>query len=305
MQVSVALSDVEAMMLASLRANASEVSRKTAGAREAAQYHLSAGGQRIRANIALHAGLSAGLNAADATIIAAAVELLHNASLVHDDIQDRDELRRGQQAVWSRFGVNTAICTGDLFISAAYATLCRLDNARVLAPMILLMHERVSMAVDGQCADLQESAAIFSDTKKAIAHYQQIAVAKSGALLSLPLELVLLASGQPDYLPQARSAAEAFAIGYQIADDLQDVQSDGRAGTAAVGYNIVSVFKATGTTALSMEKARTLGLEKIDLAIALSGRLPFSIGARLGDYARQLRDVVDGYKSEEQIGGNE
>jgi hypothetical protein len=299
------LSAVEALMLASVQSSGPEVSRKSAGARAAAQYHLHAGGQRIRARIALDAGHAAGLSATDAVCIAAAVELLHNASLVHDDIQDHDELRRGQQAVWLRFGVNTAICVGDLLVSAAYATLSGLSDARALGPMILLMHERVSMAVDGQCADLQESAAVSCNGEQSLAQYQRIAAAKAGALLSLPLELVLLASGHAEFSAQARCAAEAFAIGYQITDDLHDVQNDLRSDPAASAYNIVAIFKANGSTIDSMEKARLLGLQKIDLAIQLSTRLPFNTGERLGDYARRLREVLVGYTSEAQISGNQ
>ncbi len=89
------------------------------------------------------------LSVANAVTIATTVELLHDASLVHDDVQNGDALRRGQKAVWFHFGVNAAICTRDLMLS--------------------------------------------------------------GALLSLPIELVLLDSGYDDYLPNALRAAEAFA----------------------------------------------------------------------------------------------
>lgn len=291
-------------MCAAIASSAPRALQKAEASRDAARYHLNAGGQRVRTRIALQAGLAAGLSPADAVTIAATVELLHNASLVHDDIQDRDELRRGQQAVWFRFGVNTAICTGDLLLSAAYATLCKLEDARALAQMILLVHERVAMAIDGQCADLGTSVATPVDSAIAIAEYQHIAAAKSGALLSLPLELVLLASGQQQYLPDAWHAAEAFAIGYQIVDDLHDVQSDLRNGAARSAYNIVSVFKANCTTDQAIEKARSLGREKIDFAILLARQLPFNTGERLGEYACQLRNVLDEYKLEASIGGN-
>lgn len=303
---------VETRMIESISANATTVSKKSLGAVDAAAYHLGAGGQRVRAKIALQAGLAVGLSATDAINIAAAVELMHNASLVHDDIQDRDEIRRGQQTVWFRFGVNTAICTGDLLLSAAYATLCKLENPHALASMVLLVHERTAMAIDGQCADLAagESFAVndigddVGDGSHAITRYQQIAIAKSGALLSLPIELVLLASGHKEYLPDARRAAEAFSVSYQIVDDLHDVQSDTCPHTARGALNIISVYKKAGHADRSAEKAKRLGLEQIDLAIASAKRLPHNAGAQLMDCAHQLRNVLSERKLEALIGDN-
>ena len=291
-------------MLGSIRSNAPKFSRETVGGVNAAAYHLTTGGQRVRAKIALQAGLAIGLSTTNAITIAATVELLHNASLVHDDIQDRDEVRRGQQAVWVRFGVNTAICAGDLLLSAAYATLCKLEDSRALANMILLVHERVATTIDGQSADLAAGASTLSDDVTALVRYQQIAIAKSGALLSLPIELVLLAAGQQEYLPHAWRAAAAFAVGYQIVDDLHDLQSDVSTGAAVSAYNIVSVLEATGSVNESIEKAKVLGLEKIDLAIVLAKRLPYNTGECLGAYAHQLRHVLVGHELEALTGGN-
>lgn len=291
-------------MLGSIRSNAPEFSSEIMGGVNAAAYHLTTGGQRVRARIALQAGLAIGLSTTNAITIAATVELLHNASLVHDDIQDRDEVRRGQQAVWVRFGVNTAICAGDLLLSAAYATLCNLEDSPPLADMILLVHERVATAIDGQSADLAAGSLIPSGDDSALVRYQQIAMAKSGALLSLPIELVLLAAGRQAYLADARRAAGAFAVGYQIVDDLHDLKIDASNRAAVSAYNVVSVFTATGSINESINKAKLLGFEKIDLAIGLAKRLPNNIGESLGDYAQQLRHVLAGHKSEALTSGS-
>jgi geranylgeranyl pyrophosphate synthase len=64
------------------------------------------GGRRIRARFAVHASLSLGLSLADASVLAATVELLHNASLVHDDLQDDDLLRHGVRTVGAVFGLS-------------------------------------------------------------------------------------------------------------------------------------------------------------------------------------------------------
>lgn len=283
---------VETRMIAAVGANTANVSLNSASARDAASYHLRVGGQRVRARLALHAGLALGISRADAVTIAASVELLHNASLVHDDIQDHDHLRRGHQAVWVQYGVNTAICTGDLLLSAAYAALCKLEDSRALPAMVLLVHERTATAIDGQCADLMASAEIESDIASAITRYQQIAIAKSGALLCLPIELALLASGQARYLTDARHAVEAFSIGYQIVDDLNDLQSDTGADPASSAFNIVSIYQASGSTDESIAAAKKIGLERLDAAIESAARLPCEAGACLIDYACRLRQLL-------------
>jgi geranylgeranyl pyrophosphate synthase len=295
---------VQEKMLLSIKSNATNLLKEKSASSNAAAYHLCAGGQRVRAKIALQAGLAVGLSSTNAIAIAATVELLHSASLIHDDIQDRDEVRRGQQAVWVRFGANTAICAGDLLLSAAYMMLCQLDDSRALANMILLVHERVAMAIEGQSADLLAGTLTFNDDATALLRYQQIAMAKSGALLGLPLELVLLAAGHQDHLPQVLHVIEAFAVGYQIADDLHDLQADVFSGPTKNVHNIISIFKETNSLDESLEKARMLGLEKIDLAIMLAKRLPYNIGECLADHAHQLRNVLLGLKSEAMIGGN-
>lgn len=284
---------VESRMIECISPNATRVSEKSTSALGAAEYHLAAGGQRIRAKLALHAGLSLGLTSTDAVTIATAVELLHNASLVHDDVQDRDHIRRGQKAVWAHFGLHTAICTGDLLLSAAYAALCRTEKLHALPAMIMLVHERTASAIDGQCADLMASFATPSDTASAISHYQKIAIAKSGALMCLPIELALVATGQERYLSDARQAVEAFSIGYQIADDLNDVHRDTDAVAAFGGFNIVSIYKALGCAEESVGNAKKIGRLHLEAAIDSAARLPCGAGAVLMDYACQLRQLLN------------
>lgn len=286
---------VEIRMIESISANtsrATRTARHSTSALDAAAYHLSAGGQRVRAKLALHAGLALGLSISDSVGIATSAELLHNASLVHDDIQDHDELRRGQKAVWAHFGVNTAICTGDLLLSSAYAALCKLENAHALAAMILLLHERTAIAIDGQCADLMAHADAAVDFASSIARYRQIAIAKSGALLCLPIELALLASREDLYLLDARHAVEAFAVGYQIVDDLNDVQSDTGVDTASSTLNIISICKAFGSTDSATKEAQKIGRQHLDTAIQSAMRLPRGSGALLIDYADSLRNFL-------------
>src|SRR6185295_17019159 len=97
--------------------------------------HLASGGKRLRARLALTALTALGGERAHGIAWAAACELLHNATLVHDDVQDGDELRRGQPTVWARHGVAQAINAGDLLFALPYLAVDHLaapDSLRYL-----------------------------------------------------------------------------------------------------------------------------------------------------------------------------
>lgn len=257
----------------------------SSGAALAATYHLGSGGQRVRGRLALSAGLALGLSRSDALCLAATAELLHNASLVHDDLQDRDAVRRSQSAVWSKFGANVAVCTGDLMLSAAYAALCEVTQLHNLAALLAVVHERVAGAITGQCAELCADPDKTASLEEDVAAYQCVAHAKSGALLSLPLELALLASGHGAWAKHAHDAARAFSVGYQVVDDLTDVDRDSLSGA----LNIIAVLQHSGCGAGAYAQARWLGLAQLDRAITLANELPLESGALLMALSLKLR----------------
>lgn len=261
--------------------SASQTNSAEPDAAHASRYHLQAGGERIRGRIAIHASLALGLSEPDALCLAASAELLHNASLVHDDLQDKDATRRGVPAVWKKYGPNVAICAGDLMLSAAYAALCGISVVHFLPALVALVHERTSLAVHGQCADLTAQ----KNTLATVDWYTSIASAKSGALLSLPLELALIAAGKNNWTRQARTAAEAFATAYQIADDLSDVVMDRESGS----MNIIFILESAGCGVDSTTIAQQLGTQHVDEAIRLSRSLPCDAGSVLAELSVALR----------------
>ncbi|NMM11085.1 MAG: polyprenyl synthetase [Polaromonas sp.] len=264
------------------------------GARSAAAYHLGAGGQRVRARLGLAAGLALGLSDNDVLCIATCAELMHNASLIHDDLQDRDHFRRGQQAVWAKYGGNIAICSGDFLLSAAYCALCTISQPAALPSLLALLHERTAMAIDGQCADL----AGLDAQADGVGLYTKIVMAKSGALLGLPLELALLASGYEDAVPVARQACENFAVGYQIFDDMEDLVGDAEridgGGNKRPALNIVLVSIQSQSRAAATLRARNLGLQHLALCESNAAKLPSGAGALLLGFSADMRRKLTG-----------
>jgi len=248
----------------------------TGDAGEAAALHLSAGGSRIRARLALHACSALRVPHEEAVAVAAACELLHNASLVHDDLQDRDTQRRGRDTVWRRYGDAAAICVGDLLLSAAYGALA--PTGAAAGQLITRMHQRVGAVIRGQCDDL----ALQGGTLTSLDTYERVAQGKSGPLLILPLELALVLGGRADAISVAVKAGSLFAVGYQAADDVEDVERD----ALNEEVNVVAVLAARGERN-PREAGRALAIERFRQCLVVAAMLPDNSGELLAWQARR------------------
>ncbi|MDP4837578.1 MAG: polyprenyl synthetase family protein [Burkholderiales bacterium] len=238
------------------------------------RYHFDSEASHARARLALTAGLALELSENICITLAASCELIHNASLLHDDIQDGDTLRRGKEAAWSHFDPSTAMCAGTLMLSAAFETVAQIDQNPQL--LVSHLHQRTADLIRGQTLDLA-----FSSKPVDLEGYLDIASSKSGSLIALPLELVMMTSHQLDALPIATQAGESFAIAYQIADDLNDVEDDLARGTC----NIVGVLQSAHVDrAQASAEALTLMQTHLHLAENYAAQLP----AHSGDFLISL-----------------
>jgi geranylgeranyl diphosphate synthase type II len=259
--------DVEAHLLRLVSAEASSVT-------DAARYHLSAGGARVRAQMGLEAARALGLSAATSLACAAAPELLHNASLVHDDLQDGDTLRRDKPAVWSLYGRDVAVSTGDLLISAAYMAIATHPKAGLA---LYAMHDAIAVTISGQA---------WESHAKTLSPEEHAAVAarKSGPLLALPIRLALIAAGAPGETSAIR-AGHAIAVAYQTIDDLADREADQASGAA----NICLSLEAAGHgPALARSIAREHAHAALSTARKDARELPHDAGAPFVTLADRL-----------------
>jgi len=258
---------------------------------QAVIHHLGTPGLRVRSQIVLHAADCLDVDAQSALAMATCCELLHNASLIHDDLQDRDHLRRGKQAVWSKFGDDVALCAGDLLLSSAYAALTEVTDAAVLPRLIALTHAAVAQTIRGQASSALPPHGDFDR----LAAYQAMAAAKSGPLLTLPFGLVFSYCNRPDLVATSARAVSAFSIAYQIADDLADIEADARTAIGAAA-NIVIVLEAAGGTDRTTAQARAvlLARTKLSEALAIAADLPNGTAAILSDLAARITHKLNG-----------
>lgn len=271
---------VEAQMRTLTRAAPSLAGEADGAAQRAVAHHLSSGGHRIRAQLAVHASLALELSAGDAVALATTAELAHNASLVHDDLQDRDTTRRGMATVWAAYGDGVAICAGDALLSAAYCALAAVSRTHLLPTLMTLLHRRITDACTGQCVDLTN----MPGQQMSFDHYKTTSALKSGSLLALPIELSLVAAGQSKAVPRASRAAELFAVAYQIFDDLKDVKTDLMRATAQPAMNVVAVMQACHP----LQDARALACQHALACLDEAAEASLSLPGQSGQLLRQL-----------------
>lgn len=197
-----------------------------------AQEHLGAGGKRIRARLALAAAEALGVEREAALGWAAAVELLHNATLLHDDVQDGDRTRRGRPTAWVRHGVPQAINAGDLMLMLPFLAVGRAQtDDDIRWHLCAALARRATDTVRGQAEELE----LLERGRLDQESFDRAVAGKTGALIALAVEgAALLAGRSPD---EARSLGDCFMpLGtlFQLQDDVVDLFGDkgrGRAGS--------------------------------------------------------------------------
>lgn len=185
--------------------------------------HLASGGKRIRAKLALAACSAMGVPSGDAHVWAAACELLHNATLVHDDLQDGDRVRRGSPTTWALYGAAQAINAGDLMLMLPYLVLDRMHCGDAVRWRLSYAIARMAeQTVRGQAAELELREHWRLDREA----YDRAAEGKTAGLLALPVAGAAILAGRD---ADAGWLAEHFGnIGllFQLQDDLVDLYGD-------------------------------------------------------------------------------
>ncbi|MCQ2388887.1 MAG: polyprenyl synthetase family protein [Kiritimatiellae bacterium] len=189
----------------------------------AMRWAVGAGGKRIRPQICLAAAVAAGGKAEDAVKPACAIELLHNYTLVHDDLpaMDDDRERRGKPSVWAKFGEANAILAGDALQALAFRVAA--DAPRNAAAVVAALGDRGVGVVAGQVEDVaREDASRPLDAESVDFVYAH----KTADLFVAAAQMGALAGGG-DAASVAKLGAYAFHLGlaFQFEDDLIDGDS--------------------------------------------------------------------------------
>jgi len=231
------------------------------GLDEAMRYSLLAGGKRVRPVLALATAEAVGRAPAEVMPLAAALELVHTYSLIHDDLpaMDDDELRRGRPTCHVAFGEGVAILAGDgLFAEALRILLER--QAGEPADLLVAARELVSSAgvngmVGGQFLDIAGDGPVDGESLR------RLHALKTGRLIGASVECVLLVTGmaEAETAPYRRFARELGVL-FQIVDDILDVTGDQQAIGKPSGSD-QRHGKSTYVSVFGIDRARELAAE--------------------------------------------
>ncbi|SHG50159.1 polyprenyl synthetase family protein [Halobaculum gomorrense] len=181
---------------------------------EEIEHVVLAGGKRVRPTVTLLACEAAGGDPEDAVDFAVGVELVHNASLVVDDIIDRSDVRRGTPSAWAQFGYGPAIVGSDGMLGEAFALFSADEQAmQVVAEAMVELGE-------GEATEL-----VAKPTNEE--EYMTLARRKTGALFRAAAELGAVAAGADGFTIEAFGEyAERVGVAFQIRDDVLDATAD-------------------------------------------------------------------------------
>jgi geranylgeranyl diphosphate synthase type I len=185
-----------------------------------------ASGKRIRPLLVLLTASAAGSDWEKALPAAAGVELVHNFSLIHDDIEDNSPLRRGRPTVWTKWGVSQAINAGDAMFTLAHLALLRLEtttNLQTALRATRLMQETCLQLTQGQYLDISYE----NRGDLTLDSYWPMVRGKTAALLSACTEIgAVVAGGNPETCKAYGDFGRFLGLAFQAQDDLLGIWGD-------------------------------------------------------------------------------
>lgn len=177
-------------------------------------------GKRLRPQLLLRTALEEGGPIECAIDAAVAIEILHNYSLVHDDIEDGDEIRHGRTTIWARYGIAHGINVGDGLCAISYLTLLHEEAGAPpdrVVEMLHVLHEANLRMCEGQGLDIE------FETKSLVSmpQYLEMIAGKTGALFAASCQLGALAAGAEKTRAERYGAlGRAYGLAFQIRDDV-------------------------------------------------------------------------------------
>lgn len=216
---------------------------------------VEAQGKRLRPLLVTLTAAAVGGDWQKALPAASAVELIHNFSLIHDDIEDGSLKRRGRATVWSKWGMEPAINAGDAMFALAYDSLVRLaesGNPETVVPAVKILTDACIQLTGGQHLDIS-----YEDARSLpLDSYWPMVTGKTASLLAASVQLGAICGGAgPETQNNLRRFGYSLGLGFQVKDDWLGIWGDE-----------TTTGKSTATDLISRKKTLPVlyGLERDD-----------------------------------------
>ena len=231
--------------------------------KESKIYHLNTGGSKFRCKVIFHVCKLYDISIKNAETIALTLENLHQASLIHDDIQDEDEIRRSFKTIWTKESIKKALLVGDMMIFESIKTLLNLENTSIEQLKLVFENclENLSLMVAAQnCElDLQKKEVCLSYEE-----YRTIVLHKTLPFFYLSFSIpAILSNVKKKEIINLKKELEEISLIYQIIDDYEDFEKK----------EIVNFFKLKDSLYEYLEdkdKIKKFLLSKVDEEIEIN-----------------------------------
>ena len=194
-------------------------------------YIVSAGGKRIRPRLVLLFAQALGFEGPQRFELAAIVEFIHTATLLHDDVVDESSLRRGRKTANALFGNAASVLVGDFLYSRAFQMMVSLDNLRVLE----VLADATNVIAEGEVLQLMN----MHDADLAVADYLRVIRFKTAKLFEASARLgAVIAGAQAAVEAACSDFGRSLGTAFQLVDDLLDYQGDSQTLGKNVGDDL-------------------------------------------------------------------
>ena len=272
-------------------------------------HHMGAGGKRIRPALCLLCCEALGGDADRALHFAAAVEILHNMFLVHDDVEDGDTVRRDAPTVWVKFGTANAVNLGDYMLGRAHAAILRSPvDAQTKVRLLAAFTDTYELTCRGQALDIN----LRGCENFTVPQYLEMVTLKTGHYLVLGMVGGAIIAGLDDSVVTAiQGLGRTMGPAFQVRDDLIDL-TEGKGRGGALGNDIregkPSILYAHALSAAGCaERKRLVAIMRKDRDETTEGDVKevIALYERVGslEFARTRADqlVQEAFQAIEQI----
>lgn len=249
-------------------------SKDPKGLYEPIGYTLASGGKRIRPTLAMIASSLFGGKEEEVLPAALALEVFHNFTLLHDDVMDRAEVRRGRPTVHVKWNDNTAILSGDQMLIEAYKLLSHVPTDKL--PQVLQWFNTMATGI---CEGQQYDVDFEQKDEVSIAEYMKMIELKTSVLLAYALKIGgYIAGANPAQLESLYQFGLHIGLAFQIQDDILDVYGNPETFGKAIGGDICC-NKKTFLLLTAFEKADPQSKAELQQWLAISNRNQEKIAA--------------------------
>lgn len=228
-----------------------EFSQEPAGLYDPLRYMIALGGKHIRPRLCLTTyALYKDKIGEEVLQPAAALEVFHNFTLIHDDIMDHSPIRRGQATVWSKWGEDTAIISGDVMCIDSYKRIAKAP-VKVLPQVLELFSNTAAQVCEGQRLDME----FEEQVEIPMSEYSKMIGLKTGVLIACAAKMGAIIGGAPkEECDRLYDYGYALGLAFQVADDYLDAYGNEETFGKPIGGDIVNNKKSWLTTR-ALEKA--------------------------------------------------